>query len=140
MGIYGECQTLKKSVFYHDPGWLPGSSGLDLGPDLLGDLAKNSRMHPLRQGRHHRLPRIGAGTYLRIKRHLAEERPTKAPSLLARSAMTKYLMTLAAFAANEIAHILDDAENRHADLAKHSETLAGIDQRQILRRRDDHGA
>src|SRR3546814_5332582 len=40
----------------------------------------------------------------------------------------------------EIAHILDDAEERHLDLAEHGDRLAGVDQGEILRRRDDHGA
>jgi hypothetical protein len=40
----------------------------------------------------------------------------------------------------KVAHVLDDAEHRHLDLAEHVQPLAGIDQREILRRRHDHRA
>ena len=38
------------------------------------------------------------------------------------------------------AHVLDDAEHRHFDLLEHAQTLARIEQRDVLRRRHDHGA
>ena len=38
------------------------------------------------------------------------------------------------------AHVLDDAEDRHADLLEHLEALARVEQRDVLRRRDDHRA
>ena len=42
--------------------------------------------------------------------------------------------------ADEIAHVLDQAEHRHVDLAEHVEALARIQQRDVLGRRDDHRA
>ena len=42
--------------------------------------------------------------------------------------------------ADEGAHILDDAEHRHVHLAEHVEPLARVDQREVLRRRDDDRA
>ena len=54
--------------------------------------------------------------------------------------MAEDLAALAAIGAEEIAHVLDDAEHRHVDLAEHVEALARVDQRDVLRRRDDHGA
>jgi hypothetical protein len=37
-------------------------------------------------------------------------------------------------------HVLDDAEHRHVDFTEHVEALAGIQKRDVLRRRDDHRA
>ena len=56
------------------------------------------------------------------------------------AAVTEDVGALPALGAHEIAHVLDDAEHRHIDLAEHVEALAGIDQRQVLRGRDDDGA
>ena len=41
---------------------------------------------------------------------------------------------------DEVAHILDHAEQRHLDLVEHRDASTGVDQRQILRRRHDHRA
>ena len=40
----------------------------------------------------------------------------------------------------KITHVLDNAENRHIDLLEHRQPAARIDQRKILRRRNDHCA
>ena len=37
-------------------------------------------------------------------------------------------------------HVLDDAEDRHADLLEHLDALPGVDQGDVLRRRHDHRA
>ena len=57
-----------------------------------------------------------------------------------RAAVAEDVGALAALGADEIAHVLDDAEHRHVDLAEHVEALAGVDQREVLRRGDDDGA
>ena len=54
--------------------------------------------------------------------------------------LRKISVRLAAVRADEVAHVLDDAEHRHVDLAEHRQPLAGVDQRHVLRRRDDHRA
>ena len=53
--------------------------------------------------------------------------------------MAEDLVALAVVA-DEVAHVLDDAEHRHAHLAEHLQPLAGVDQADVLRRRDDDGA
>ena len=40
--------------------------------------------------------------------------------------------------ADVVTHVLDDAKHRHIDLVEHGNPLAGICQRHILGRRDDH--
>src|SRR5437588_653371 len=54
--------------------------------------------------------------------------------------MRKDLAAATAMRAQEIAHVLDDAEHRHLDLGEHVEALAGVEERDVLRRRDDDGA
>ena len=51
--------------------------------------------------------------------------------------MREDIRARAALRTKEITHILDDAENGHFGLLKHRHPAAGVDQRQILRRRDD---
>ena len=47
---------------------------------------------------------------------------------------------MAAVAAHVHAHVLDDAEHGHVDLLEHLEALAGVGERDVLRRGDDDGA
>ena len=47
---------------------------------------------------------------------------------------------LAAMRADVAGHILDDPDDRHARLAEQVDRARGVDQRQVLRRRDDHRA
>ena len=54
------------------------------------------------------------------------------------AAVAEDLVALAVVA-DEIAHVLDDAQHRHAHLAEHLQPLAGVDQADVLRRRDDDG-
>ena len=75
-----------------------------------------------------------------MQRDLAEERHAELVGFLAGAAMAEDLRALAALGAEEIAHVLDDAEYRHGDLAEHVQALARVDQRDVLRRRDDDGA
>jgi hypothetical protein len=50
------------------------------------------------------------------------------------------VLLVAALRADVDAHVLDDAEDRDADLLEHLEALAGIEQGDVLRRGDDHRA
>ena len=59
---------------------------------------------------------------------------------LLRAAVAEDVLGVAAVRADVDAHVLDDADDRHADLLEHLEALARVDQRDVLRRGDDHGA
>ena len=50
------------------------------------------------------------------------------------------MVTLATAVANEIAHVLDDAEDRYVDLGEHLYALSGVRKRDILGSGDDDGA
>src|SRR5208283_2449810 len=45
-----------------------------------------------------------------------------------------------AMRAEEVAHVLNDAEERHLNLLEHGDAAPRVDQRQIVGRRDDHRA
>src|ERR1700722_18912224 len=94
-------------------------------------------MRPIRLAVDDRRPRIGGGTDRHMQRYLAEKRHAQTLGFVARAAMTKNVRLRAAVWALEITHVLDDAEHRHIDLLEHRQSAPRIDQRQILRRRND---
>ena len=57
-----------------------------------------------------------------------------------RAAVGEDVGASAAMRAEGIAHVLDHAEQRHGDLLEHGDAEGGVDQREVLRRRDDHRA
>ncbi len=65
--------------------------------------------------------------------------PSRSASL-AGAAVAEDLAAPAAMRAQEIAHVLDDAEHRHVDLLEHVQPLARVDEGDVLRRRDDDRA
>src|SRR5260370_15920820 len=75
-----------------------------------------------------------------VERHFAEELGAQSLRLAPRAAMAEDVAALAAMRAEEIAHVLDDAEHGHVDLAEHVEAFARIEEGDVLRRRDDYGA
>jgi len=50
------------------------------------------------------------------------------------------MLDMAAVRAHVHGHVLDDAQNRHADLFEHLQPLSRVEQRDVLRRGDDHRA
>ena len=88
---------------------------------------------------HDRLALVAALGHVRIDRDLAEERHAGFLGQFPAAAVAEYVMALAV-RADEVAHVLDDAEHRHAHLAEHFQALASVDQADVLRRCDDDGA
>jgi hypothetical protein len=56
------------------------------------------------------------------------------------AAGTEDVLGMAALGADVDAHVLDDAEDGDADLLEHLQALARVEQRDVLRRGDDHRA
>src|SRR5262249_28527006 len=73
-----------------------------------------------------------------MQRNLAEERNTLPLRLVARPAMAENIRARAALRAEEIAHILYNPKHRNIDAVEHGNSAPRIDQREILRCRDDH--
>ena len=57
-----------------------------------------------------------------------------------RAAMPEDVVARAGIGGDEVAHVLDEPEQRHVGPLEHVDRLLGVDQRQVLRRRDDHDA
>src|SRR6185312_3597458 len=77
---------------------------------LGGDVAVDLGMLAVRLGGHHRQTGIRLLADGHVQRHLAEERHPEARRLLLRAAMAENIRALAAARAEEIAHVLDNAE------------------------------
>ena len=84
----------------------------------------------------------GIGCFAQADRewNFAEERYAEPRRLRRRAAVAEDMFGVAAIRADEDAHILHDAEDRHMHLAEHLDGLARIDQGKILRRRDNDRA
>src|SRR5665213_3141593 len=68
-----------------------------------------------------------------IERHLAEEFDAELLGLFPGAAMAEDFASLAAMRAEEVAHVLDEAQHRHVDLLEHVEALARVLQGDVLR-------
>src|SRR5688500_12816417 len=66
-----------------------------------------------------RVAGVAAYYHLRVDWHFAEEGDAEHFGGLASAAVTEDLFALATVAADEVTHVLDDAEDRNVDLAEH---------------------
>src|SRR5262249_2350896 len=112
----------------------------DLVPDTRGDGLKGPGVRTVWLGDDDRMAAVGGLADREVGRDSAEELGAELLGFPAGAAMAEDVAALAAMGAEEIAHVLDDAEHGHVDLAEHVEALARIEQRDVLRRRDDDGA
>src|SRR5439155_22996440 len=88
-----------------------GSRLAELAPNVLRDLAVDRGMRTVRLAHHDRAAGIRGLADFHIERHLAEERHLQPFRLAPRSAMAEHVGASAAVRADEIAHVLDDAEH-----------------------------
>src|SRR6516164_2183015 len=82
--------------------------------------------------------RIATLGHARIDGDLAEEGHPRIASESLAAAVAEDLVALAVFA-DEVAHVLDNAEHRHAHLPEHLQPLPGIDETYFLWGGDDDG-
>ena len=132
------CTTMRGAACA--PPAAPSPGRAELLPDALGDGAIDLGVRAVGIGDDDRVAAVGGLADGDVERHLAEEVAAELLGLAPRAAMAEDLAALAAMRAEEIAHVLDDAEHRHVDLAEHVEALARVEQRDVLRRRDDDRA
>src|ERR1700751_481393 len=97
-------------------------------------------MRAVRRGRHDGRTAIRFFPDRDIEWHLAQERNAETLGFAPRTAVTEYVRTRAALWADECAHVFDNAEHRRVDAAKHRDAAPGVDQSEILRRRNDDRA
>src|SRR6185312_9132139 len=126
-------------LLHHDFG-RGGRFGAELARDLHGHAAEDLRVFAVGRRGDEGPAAVRGFADREIERHFAEKRHAEFLGLVARTAMRENIGALAAMRAQEIAHVLHDAENRHFDLAEHGDALARVDQREVLWRRDDDRA
>src|SRR5580704_608068 len=99
-----------------------GAPGIHAAPDLFenfgGDLAINFGVRAVRLGGHHRQAGIRFLPDGHVQRHFTEERHTLALGFLARTAVAEDIRARSAFWAQEITHVLNDAQHRHVDASE----------------------
>src|ERR671919_803716 len=118
------------SVLEHDLRERPdlGLRQGELGDHAAGDGEKGRRLRAVRL-RHHRRPAgVGLLADAEVERDLAQELDAVFFRRQPGAAVAEDLGPVAAARAQEVAHVLDDAQNRHIDLAEHVERLARIEQ------------
>src|SRR5450755_906840 len=102
-------------------------AALDLLKYLGGDLAIDFGVRAVRLGGDHRHAGIRFLADRHVQRHFAEERHALAFGFLARSAIAENIRARAAARAQEIAHVLDDAEHRYIHALEHGDAAPRVD-------------
>src|SRR6185312_15700078 len=93
-----------------------GDNALKLVAHLGPDGPVDRGMRTVRVARNHRVTVVGGGPDRHVQRDLAQERNTQPFRFMPCTAMAENVRARAAFGTLEVAHVLDDAEHRHADL------------------------
>src|ERR1700675_3550469 len=110
-----------------------GDNALELIANLGADRAVDRRVRAVRLALHDRRSRIGGDADRHVQRDLAQKRHRKPLRLMPRPAVPEDIRACAAMRALEVAHILDNAEDRHIDLLEHRKSPPRIDQGKVLR-------
>ena len=103
----------------------------------LGDARDRARRRALGRREQQRMPVVGALAQRRLERHLAEQRDAELLGEAGAAALAEGRGVLAAAGARVARHVLDDADERLADLLHHRGRALGDALRGGLRRRDD---
>src|SRR5271169_5355938 len=104
--------SIVSRLFDDDAGWGPadGVGAGDFFPDARGDGAEDERVRVVGVGDGDRVARIRGLADLEVERNLAEKLGAEAVGLEAGATVAEDLAAAAAMRAQEIAHVLDDAE------------------------------
>ena len=113
---------------------------LDGRKHLSGDVAIDFGVRSVGLGRDHRQAGVRRLTDRHVQRYLAKERHAEPLSLVPRAAVTEDVRARAAFRTEEVAHVLDDAEDRDADPLEHPQAAQRIAHGDLLHGRYVWGA
>src|SRR3569623_1301012 len=108
--------------------------------DLAGDGAEGGRLRTARISGHHRPAGIGGFADRHVEWDLAEERHAHRAGRVGGAAMAEDVVAFAGIGRHEVAHVLDQAEQRDVEPLDHVDGLLRVDHREVLRRRRDHRA
>src|SRR5688572_28338590 len=116
--------------------------GLDreTGGELSRGPAERQRLRRIRRADDDRHAAVPTLAHRGVERDLAEERDAPALRLGARAAVGEDLVPRVAARADEVRHVLDQAEHRHVELVEHGDRLDRVVERHLLRRADDDRA
>ena len=117
-----------------------GNENAPRGSPHSGQQPQPERGAGLRLRGHDRNAGVAAERNLRIDRDRSQKRNVQLLRGALASAVFEDLVAVSALRTDVIRHVLDDPEHRHVDLLEHRQALAGVDQRDVLRSGDDHGA
>src|SRR5262249_49989167 len=101
----------------------PGAGGGELLQEAVGDRAGRLCMRARRLRADDRLAAVRGLADRDIERDLAQELDAEPLGLFPGAAVREDLAPLPAMRAREVAHVLDDPEHWHVDLAEHVQTL-----------------
>src|SRR6056297_2319995 len=102
-----------------------------------GHVAEGLRLGRVGFGDHDRRTAIRGGADVDMQRYFGHQGNAHLLALRLDPAMAEDMFLMAALAADMGGHVLDHAEHRHLELVEHVDPLARIQQRDILRGRDD---
>src|SRR6266571_1375220 len=112
----------------------------DLDGEPARDRPVDLRRPAVGIGDHGRLARVSVLADIDVERQGPEQLGAVLPAHTLGAALPEDVLLVTAVRADVRAHVLDDAEDGNADFLEHLEALAGVDERDVLGRGDDHGA
>ncbi|KAG0192387.1 hypothetical protein DFQ28_009340 [Apophysomyces sp. BC1034] len=112
----------------------------DADRDPARDVTIDASDAPVRVGGHSRASSVGLLANADVQRQAAEQWHIILPADALAAAGAEDMLGVAAMGADMDAHVLNNAQDRHADLLEHLQALSRVEQRNVLRRRDDHRA
>src|SRR3954453_5086711 len=117
------------ALFHDKPRGRAAHRGLagDFFPHARGDVAEGLSVGRVRLRHGDRAAFVGGLADRQIEWYLAEKIGAEPGGLAASAAVGEDVAALAAMRAQEIAHILYDAEHRYVDLLEHRQALASVD-------------
>src|SRR5439155_1729100 len=99
------------------------------------EVAKHLRLRRVRTPQGDRRALVAADPGLGIERDLGEQRDPVLVGESPAAPLTEDVVAPAGVRRHEVAHVLDDAEQRHVELLEHPDRLADVEQRDLLGRR-----
>lgn len=107
--------------------------------EISSHLPENRRNRILRDKTHgHALVRFDS--HSSVERHITDHFTLVLIGEPAHTLLAEYVLDMAAFGTRERAHVLHEAEYRHVDFGEHFDATSRVQESNVLRSGDNHGA